>query len=219
MKEQGYTLSRFLTEKQEDEGVSPIELVSEWDEKNMQQITSNFKKAWRKGNFSKLEIRLPPKPEKPNQPLSNQSRGIQLWNKFRTMLQKDLTNYTFKKCKESGYPDQQLVSDSGTSFAFEEKAHSNWDENDGNRIVIASSTKRLRATFTPPINHIWATLYNSYRLEGNTTVCTLHRLDLHFAEPGTLVNRRLEGSTSNKTLRESVEKGIHKKETFGTLPK
>ena len=71
---------------------------------------------------------------------------------INSLLEKELTNYTFKKCKKSGYPDKQLVSDSGTSFAFEEKAHTNWDENDGNRVVIASSTKRLRATFTPPIN-------------------------------------------------------------------
>jgi hypothetical protein len=205
------TFSRMLRELQRDQGFDPVELVSQWDEKVKQTIADAFQEAWSRGKFQKFEIRLP-------QGLSNQSRGTRLWAEFRPILEDHLDGFSFNSCKKTGYPDKQLVSDSETSFAFEEKAHTNWNESDGNRVVICSSTKRLRATFTPPINHVWATLYHSVRDEENHTVCTIHQLDLHFAEPGTLVARRLEISTSNKLLHQSVKDGIHTKESFGSFP-
>jgi hypothetical protein len=117
-----------------------------------------------------------------------------------------------------GYPDKQLVTALNRSFAFEEKAHTKWDTTDGNRVVICSSTKRLRETFTPPINHIWATLYHTVVNEGSHTICTIHQLSLHFVEPRTIVNRRLEASTSNKLLHQSVENQLHTNISFGVLP-
>tara|TARA_B100001758_G_C18335838_1_gene571505 strand:+ start:599 stop:1324 length:726 start_codon:yes stop_codon:yes gene_type:complete len=201
----------MLNDLQEDEGNEIIQLVSNWNDTERSNIAENFSKAWESGGFTGFQIRLPGE-------LSNQSRGTKLWNEFRPLLEAGLNNFEFQKCKNQGYPDHRLVSDSGRNYAFEEKAHSKWDETDGNRIVICSSTRRLRNNFHPPINHIWATLYHSVEKEDEEIVCTLHSLQLHFVEPETMVARRLEISTSNKLLSSSIENENHKKVSFGNLP-
>tara|TARA_B100001094_G_scaffold263690_1_gene265381 strand:- start:719 stop:1681 length:963 start_codon:yes stop_codon:yes gene_type:complete len=208
---QNLTFSGMLNELQRDEGHEPTELVSAWNDEERANIAKNFRNAWKNGEFAESEIRLP-------SGLSNQSRGTRLWKEFRPLLEDELDDYEFKSCKLGGYPDKRLVSNTGKNYAFEDKAHTKWDEGDGNRVVICSSTKRLRGTFKPPINHIWATLYHSVRVENDETVCTLHSLQLHFVEPGTLVARRLEISTSNKLLSSSVGNKIHTKEIYGALP-
>ena len=201
----------MLNDLQEDEGNEIIQLVSNWNDTERSNIAENFSNAWESGGFTGFQIRLPGE-------LSNQSRGTKLWNEFRPLLEAGLNNFEFQKCKYQGYPDHRLVSDSGRNYAFEEKAHSKWDETDGNRIVICSSTRRLRNNFHPPINHIWATLYHSVEKEDEEIVCTLHSLQLHFVEPETMVARRLEISTSNKLLSSSIENENHKKVSFGNLP-
>lgn len=201
----------MLNDLQEDEGNEIIQLVSDWNDAERSNIAENFSKAWESGEFTGFEIKLP-------SDLSNQSRGTKLWNEFRPLFEAELNDFEFQKCKFTGYPDHRLVSDSGKNYAFEEKAHTKWDETDGNRIVICSSTRRLRNTFHPPINHIWATLYHSVEKGDEELVCTLHSLQLHFVEPETMVARRLEISTSNKLLSSSIENENHKKVSFGNLP-
>tara|TARA_B110000008_G_scaffold262698_1_gene285361 strand:- start:1050 stop:1688 length:639 start_codon:yes stop_codon:yes gene_type:complete len=205
------TFNQMLNEIQRDERLDPIPLVVQWDGSLRDQINGLFSDIWENLDATDLEISLEPG-------LSNQARGTRLWKRFRPTLIEGLTDARFETCLKSGYPDRKLVLGTGESIAFEEKAHSKWDPNDGNRVVICSSTRRLRETFSQPIFHLWATLYHSIRNTENETICTIHQLRLHYVEPETLVARRLETSTSNKLLRESVVQERHVSISFGELP-
>ncbi len=206
--------------KWEEQG--PIDLVGAWDERERTDISKCFEAAWEKGEFAGMKVRLPRYTEKKgggSKEITNQKVGTDLWNQFRKLLEDELDGYEFQPCKERGYPDKRLVSETGMNYAFEEKATVPGDDNDGLRVNICSSTKRLRATFEPPINHIWAYLYYSYTRESELFVCTLHSLHLHFVEPGTPVSKKFAIETTKKLIKKSVENKNHKKVSFGNLPK
>jgi len=205
------TFNDMLQEIQRDENIEPIQnLVSDWIDANILIIQNEFQDAWSEAKLESKDIVLPGG-------ITNQSRGTKLWKEVEPLLAEKMNNLSFDKCKKSGYPDRQLVHQNGQKYAFEQKAHSKWEITDGNRIVICSSTDRLRSTFREPIFHIWATLYHSVRNSETNTICQIHALDLHFIEPTTIVNRRLEVSSSNKLLHESVENEYHTKIRYGSL--
>lgn len=216
------SFSELLEELQKWEGNEIIELVSAWNDRERTDVSKSFEAAWEKGKFAEMELRLPrwiPKKKGRVKEITNQKIGTDIWNHFRELLEAKLDGYEFQPCKWKGYPDKRLVSKTGKNYAFEEKATSGWDDkNDGLRVVICNSTERLRITFEPPINHIWAYLYYSVKPEPKECVCTLHSLQLHFVEPETLTNKKFEIATSKKLLREEVENKNHEKVSFGTLP-
>ena len=214
--------SEVLDGLQKWEKNEKIELVSAWNDRERTAVSKCFEAAWEKGKFAEKEYRLPrfyiQKNGKIKQ-ITNQKIGTDIWNAFREELEAGLDDYKFESCEHTGYPDKRLVSNTGKNYAFEEKATSGWDDkNDGLRMVICSSTTRLRKTFEPPINHIWALLYYGYRFESEECVCTLYSLQLHFPEPQTPVTTKMEIATSKKILGDAVENKDHKKVSFGTLP-
>lgn len=111
-------------------------------------------------------------------------------------------NVSNRGLQRRGQSDKRLrnLSDSRI-FVFELEATSEFDPSDSNRIVLTSSSEKLRRYFNPPINHLLATA--CYRKEG--TQIHIHNLRLDYLEPSTPVNVRLEAFVSQRIL----AKGVH----------
>jgi len=96
--------------------------------------------------------------------------------------------------------------DEGCHIAFELKATSDWDPKGTNRIVLTSSSKKLRDPkfFSPPICHLLCTA------QYDRTSAVVNWLRLDFLEPTTEVNVRFEASVNHKIL----AAGSHQKITI-----
>lgn len=108
-----------------------------------------------------------------------------------------------------GYPDRRAVAEDGFACALELKATSSWNDADGNRRVLTSSSTKLHRAMnngalpSPPM-HLLVTAIFSLADQAITVV----RLD--FLEPTSVVNVRLEASTSQALLM----RGEHTSEQF-----
>ena len=100
-------------------------------------------------------------------------------------------------CSGPGYPDKTLTDPNGLRILLEVKATSHWNPNDSNRVVLTSSSKKLRNRVSaPPRYHLVLTFIHS-QLPGPVTI---NRVRLDFLEPATKVNVRLEASVNHKIL-------------------
>jgi len=128
---------------------------------------------------------------------SNQSIGNKVADFLVSTVNRQLRSFRIENCSGAGYPDKVLrrLADLRL-FVFELKATSEFDCNDSNRIVLTSSSQKLRRYFSSPINHLLATA--CYRLDG--TQIEVQNLRLDFLEPTTPVNVRLEASVSQRLL-------------------
>jgi hypothetical protein len=108
-----------------------------------------------------------------------------------------------------GYPDRRAVAQDGFACAVELKATSSWNDGDGNRRVLTSSSTKLHRAMrdgilpSPPM-HLLVTAIFSLADQAIKAV----RLD--FLEPTSVVNVRLEASTSQALLM----RGEHTSERF-----
>jgi hypothetical protein len=128
---------------------------------------------------------------------TNQAIGNKVEKFAVERLSTHLGPFRFEKCKGAGYPDQMMVgSSTHLSIPLEIKATSEWDPKDSNRVVLTSSSEKIRAKFKTPVHHLLMTIVYSETTGG---ACVIHvRLD--FLEPETLVNVRLEASVSQQLL-------------------
>lgn len=102
------------------------------------------------------------------------------------------------KQKDTGYPDWKIEvtkkDKTVVNIACEVKATSEWKDNDSNRRVITSSSRRISNNFIAPIYHLMLTIiYDEQSLKINSLV-------MDFLETTTIVNVRYEASVSHCLL-------------------
>ena len=191
-------IAEYYIELQRREGLEPIELVGAWDQNTPDRISQSFRAGIGASRLLEQEIPL-------RERSSNQSIGNQVADFFVPAINAHLQGYRIDPCSGGGYPDQILVEiASGRTFAFELKATSTWDENDSNRRVLTSSSRKLRLRFGGAANHLLATiLYSTENLRSR-----MLSLRLDFIEPDTLVNIRLEASVSHRLLTQATHTSV-----------
>ena len=188
----------YYRELQIREGLTPTELVADWDNAAVNEISADFRSAM--ANSKIIQQVVPIRPGS-----SNQSVGNQVADFFTLQFPGFLTQHVIRACSGAGYPDKILVRrrDQKTS-PLELKATSGWNSADSNRRVLTSSSRKLRQQFQAPINHLLATIL--YGQKGSDWFVTSVRLD--FVGPKTLVNIRLEASVSHRLLAQATHPSI-----------
>lgn len=182
------------------EGKEPVPLIAAWDPGDISAISSDFGAAFQRGQFYCLPLPIVAG-------TSNQSIGNKVAEFLVENINQHLQRFRIERCSGPGYPDKRLLCLADKRvFAFELKATSEFDPGDSNRIVLTSSSEKLRRYFRAPISHLLGTA--CYEL-GDGKVC-IQKLRLDFLEPDTPVNIRLEASVSQRML----AKGAHKNFCF-----
>jgi len=183
-----------------------VPLIHEWNQNDVQNIANDFADAFRSCPFATTFLAVPPG-------TTNQAIGNKMAEFFTSHINQNLRAFQVEKCSGSGYPDKQLreigpdrLFGTGRLFVCEIKATSHFDPKDSNRIVLTSSSRKLRSKFRPPLHHLLVTLCyvdHAGQLE-------LKNLRLDFLEPKMEVDVRLEASVSQRLLAQAP----HKKFTF-----
>lgn len=189
----------FLIKLQGEEGINaPTPLIAAWSPSRIDNIISDF-------TASAAATHIAGTLAEPNAESwanrSNQSRGNVVGDFAADILSPSLTSYRISRLPEGqGYPDRRLHHHTdGFICVLELKATSQWDASDGNRRVLLSSTKKLRSNIVSgmlpaqPCHLLMTVNYTN-----GTSAIDGIRLD--FIEPATLVEVRLEASTSHKLL-------------------
>lgn len=191
------TLSAFYLMAQLRQGIQdPQEMVGQWPEKIVTEITKTVEQRVRAKLLGKEIPSLLFLPS--GAPRSNQSKG-NIAAKYVALHIQEGAQLKTGKLKGSGYPDNYLQYQGGFICCLEFKATSQWNENDGNRRVLTSSTSKMviaidsKSLPARPCHLLATIIYND-----ETGV--LNGLRLDFLQPDSLVNVRLEASTSHNLL-------------------
>lgn len=191
-------LSDYYRELQQREGLQVLELIANWNTDDVTAISTDFRNATAASQINHQTVPI-------RAGSTNQSIGNQVADFFTLQFPPHLADYEIRGCAGAGYPDKILVArQSGANVPLELKATSSWDAADSNRRVLTSSSRKLRERFTPPINHLLATIL--YRRNGNDWLINSLRLD--FIGPNTLVNIRLEASVSHRLLAQATHPSL-----------
>ena len=188
----------YYRELQHREGFEATDLVAEWDNAAVDEISADFRAAMGRSQITQQVV-----PIRPGS--SNQSVGNQVADFFTLQFPASLTEHVIRACPGAGYPDKILVRRRDEkAYPLELKATSGWNAADSNRRVLTSSSRKLRLQFHAPVNHLLATIL--YAQRGDGWFITSLRLD--FVGPNTLVNIRLEASVSHRLLAQATHPSI-----------
>ena len=189
-------LAEYYNELQRREGLEPVELITEWAQRDTDAISAAFRNAIVASRITEQGIPI-------RAGSTNQSIGNQVADFFVPAINEHLQNYRIDACPGGGYPDKILVEiASRRTFPFELKATSTWDVADSNRRVLTSSSRKLRQRFPGAVNHVLATMLYAT----GAGISRVRSLRLDFIEPGTLVNIRLEAAVSHRLLAEATHR-------------
>ncbi len=143
----------------------------------------------------------------PNFVGTNQSKGNKAADHFLALVTPCLHAQTqIVVANGKGYPDR-ILRLGQVGYCLEFKATSNWQNGDTNRRVLTSAPTKMRSLVNlgtignPPAHLICTDLYS----EANSTVTGI-RLD--FLDPSSIVNIRLEASTSQRLLAQSPHHNV-----------
>jgi hypothetical protein len=180
------------------EGKPAADLVGAWNSGDMEEIAGDFGAAFSAADFGSSPLTV-------GAATSNQSIGNKVAEFLVAGMNQHLGRFRIESCSGAGYPDKRLVRrGDGRVFAFELKATSEFDPNDSNRIVLTSSSDKLRRCFRPPVCHLLGTA--CYEQDGGEV--EIQRLRLDFLEPSTPVNVRLEASVSQRLLARGTQRNF-----------
>jgi len=175
-----------------------VPLIDVWIPNDVQNISDEFRVAFQACSFAATFLPVPPG-------TTNQSVGNKVAEFFSTDMNRHLEGFRIEGCSGPGYPDKELREvDTGRLFLCEIKATSHFNPNDSNRIVLTSSSEKVRRKFKPPRHHLLVTacyVDQAGQLELQET-----RLD--FLEPTTPVNVRLEASVSQRLLAQASHRNF-----------
>lgn len=186
------TLGQFLDALKSRKSRTMIEA---WTDADALMIGKSFDKATKR-----LELRAPSSTWSTASP---QSRG----NIMANLVIQELSTSSSFKLKQAtsygaGYPDGLLETKAAGTFIIELKATKTWNEKDGNRRVLLSSTTKLEKILDREPNvhakHLLLTCIHDDH-------GTLTELRLDFLNPDTVINTRFEAATSHKLLSGSVD--------------
>ncbi len=188
----------YYRELQLREGLEPTDLIAEWENAAVDEISADFRAAMERSQITQQAV-----PIRPGS--SNQSIGNQVADFFTLQFPASLAEHVIRACPGAGYPDKILVRRRDQkAYPLELKATSGWNAADSNRRVLTSSSRKLRQQFRAPVNHLLATII--YVQKGNDWFIASLRLD--FVGPNTLVNIRLEASVSHQLLAQATHPSI-----------
>lgn len=178
----------FLEKLQKEEGIKhPFNLIGNWRDSDKQEIINELKIIKR--------VRLPI-PHK----ITPQAFGNLAANKLLNSLP---THSKLKRLKKKmGYPDWFFKTNNGKLIAIEIKATTQERDSQqgGNRSVLFSSTKRLRALFElnnkKPLCH--CVIISVWSQGPPSRKTTLRELRPHFLKKSSEINVRLECSSTNE---------------------
>jgi hypothetical protein len=170
-------------------------MIEAWTDSEIRVIGNSFEKATKR-----LKLKAPSSTWSKASP---QSRGnimanlvIEELSISRSFRLKQATTYG------AGYPDSLLENTALGTFIVELKATKAWNEKDGNRRVLLSSTTKLeKILYLEPnvkAKHLLLTCIHDD--EGMLT-----ELRLDFLNPDTVINTRFEAATNHKLLSGSVD--------------
>ena len=189
-------IAEYYIELQRREGLEPVELVAEWQQRDIDSISGAFRTAVGVSRITELDIPI-------RGGSTNQSIGNQVADFFVPTINQHLQQYRIDAYPGGGYPDKILVEiASHRTFPFELKATSTWDAADSNRRVLTSSSRKLRQRFPGAVNHVLATILYAT----GAGISRVRSLRLDFIEPTTLVNIRLEASVSHRLLAQATHR-------------
>lgn len=188
-------------------GVEPVQLVGQWDPAICDAIVGSLSAALKAAAFIGSEIEnlttLPNGGER-----SNQSKGNVAADELCKAINGFSDQVAIAPVKGAGYPDRALIlTKPDFKCCFEIKATSDWNDGDGNRRVLTSSPLKLQKAIAsgalpnPPCHLLGTVLYDKA-----TGVALDVRID--FLEPGSLINVRLEASTSHSLLAKGTHRSV-----------
>ena len=177
----------------------PVQLIGPWLKDDVDRVKRAVGEALEQGGIlgSTLPKFLITKSGKAR---SNQSKGNVAADAVARGLGCNPKRLEVEGLKVSGYPDRRLtLVNPKFECCFEFKATSEWNDRDGNRRVLTSSPSKIlnairRGELPSPPCHLIGTIF----YDGGSGRIQKFRLD--FLEPGSVVNVRLEASTSQKFL-------------------
>lgn len=177
----------------------PLPLIARWNAKIRAKVADAIARALTGSNFIGAPFSSFGFADEWSE-RSNQSKGNVAADALTVALNFDTENLEVLNNPGAGYPDRALrLGSPPFTCCFEIKATSRWNDADGNRRVLTSSPKKLLAAVqnkslpNPPC-HLLGTVHYD-RQNG-----TARYLRLDFLEPDSLVNIRLEASTSHALL-------------------
>jgi hypothetical protein len=175
-----------------------VPLIAIWNPNDVQNIADVFGAAFQASSFETTFLSVAPE-------TTNQAIGNKVAEFFSTHMNLHLRGFRIEDCSGPGYPDKQLREVStNLLFVCEIKATSHFNPKDSNRIVLTSSSEKLRCKFKPPLHHLVVTA--SYVDHGGRLELQSARLD--FLEPTTPVNVRMEASVSQRLLAQAVHRNF-----------
>lgn len=182
----------YLLEVQQRNGLQPIALIRDWTQQEITSVETALRTALAASNILNSII--------PNfSGISNQSKGNKAADHFISIVPRHLPiPNRIVPAQGAGYPDRIFMI-GAVGFCMEMKATSNWKNRDSNRRVLTSAPDKMRSLVSSgqvsnPCAHLICTVIYS---EANSTVTNI-RLD--FLRPDSIVNIRLEASTSQRLL-------------------
>jgi hypothetical protein len=186
-------LENFFAVLSKHERKPALNLISQWNPSDVKSITTAFQVAC---DNSRIQFEV-------ESSISAPSLGNKVADQFVKGVSKTLPRYSLCECPGNGYPDQLLrrLKD-GCPFAFELKAKTSFDRNDGNRLVLTSASQKLRRHFSPgrPICHVLATVFFEKSRLGKQCRIWIVGLRLDFLRPLSPVQVRYEASVSQRLL-------------------
>lgn len=184
------SLNDYYGELTRREGKSKTKLVAPWPRDQISSITHCFRRAFTACRFEERPFTV-------EKNITGPALGNKLANHFATELCLRLKKFTIQSCAGQGYPDRRLVRVEGNrSFALELKATTAFEPKSNHRVILTSSSSKLRQEFSPPINHLLVTVF--FRKICNQV--WIYNMRLDFLGPSSKVNVRLEASVSQHLL-------------------
>ena len=170
---------------------NPRRLIGPWTDREVRAVKTAIEAAVKKAGYIGKTM--------PMSDLTNQTIGNASENFFVDQINPHL-NDAIKAptgCG-GGYPDR-VIHIKGKRYCMELKATNSWEKRDSHRRVLTSSPKRLlkllenKKVDDPPAHLMGTVLYDKKQL-------TVTEFRVDFFEPDTIVNFRLEASTTQKLL-------------------
>jgi hypothetical protein len=205
-------LGDYYRELMNREGKPNVNLAARWAPDEITSIARCMRNAFSRCRFERQPLVV-------DSNVTGPAMGNKLAIFFATQLDQQLRVFKIQDCVGQGYPDRRLVRVANQrSYALELKATRSFEPKSNHRVILTSSSSKLRRHFVAPINHLLMTVF--HKKEGNNVWIRNFRID--FLEPWTKVKVRLEASVSHHLLAKSPHAsfwGTKKELTKRTKPK
>ena len=185
------SLEEYFNKLQKEHDHTPRCLIGPWTDGEVRAVKTAIETAVKKAGYIGKKM--------PISGLTNQAIGNTSENFFVEQVNPHLNNaIKLPTGCGGGYPDR-VIHIMGRRYCMELKATKSWEKRDSHRRVLTSSPDKLLKLIEnekvddPPAHLMGTVLYD--KKQG-----TVREFRVDFFEPNTIVNFRLEASTTQKLL-------------------